>query len=207
MKVMKNINLLCAVIVMGALAQNAMASVLPTSSLDGGKWGGHKSYSDGDGLDVMVTFNVYDKSSGEFNWEGEADIPSTDQYLYVYKMYCLTGSSDVTSFGVLNSDGDSIASLINSTCSQDDGSDGISPDPSVSATQGMWLWSSTSMTAGEHSWYLIYSSAYAPTTGDFTVNSEESSPPVPSPEPCTLALFGAASALFAAKRSRKRRAV
>jgi len=195
---------------MGLLAQNAMA--LPDSSLDDGKWGGYKTYSNDDGLDVTVVFNVYDKDSGEFTWGGGVDIPSTDQYIYVYEVYNTSDTLSISSFSVLNSDGSSVLeSLINSTCSQEDSSgDGISPDPSVSETQGVWVWSAGVglLVAGDHSWYLIYSSAYAPTTGDFAVvAADESDISVPEvPEPATLALFGIASALYAAKRRKKRQA-
>ncbi len=207
MKVMKNIvAVLSVVIVVGVLVQNA--SALPSSSFDGGKWGGYNTYSDGAGLNVKVVFNVYTASSHDFTWEGQVDIPSTDKYIYVYQVFNYSSSSkNIESFNVLNSDESSISpSAIHQTCSQIDNTGaGISPDPAVSATQGMWVWSD-GVVAGEYSWYLIFSSNYAPTNGDFTV-SDESPAPVPTPEPCTMALFGIASALYAAKRGRKRQAV
>jgi len=65
----------------------------------------------------------------------------------------------------------------------------------------MWVWDG--IVADKYSWYLIFSSNYAPTSGNFTV-TDESSAPVPIPEPGTMALFGIASALYAAKRDKKR---
>ncbi|MGB7581997.1 MAG: hypothetical protein WBL85_06065 [Sedimentisphaerales bacterium] len=211
MKVMKNIvAVLSVIMVITVLAQNALA--LPSSSLDGGKWGGYNTYSDGAGLNVEVVFNVYTASSGEFTWGGGVPMPSTDPYIYVYQLFNESSSTEsVESFSVLNSDKSAVASsLMHQTCSQSDGSGGISPDPSVSVTPGVWVWSSGVgyLLANDHSWYLVYSSNYAPTTGDFAVNAASTTPPpVPTPEPCTMALFGIASALYAAKRGRKRQAV
>lgn len=211
MKVMKNIAaVLSVVIIMAVLVQNA--SALPSSSFDGGKWGGYNTYSDGAGLNVTLVFNVYTASSGEFTWGGGVPMPSTDPYIYVYQIFNSSSSESVESFNVLNSDKSAVASsLMHQTCSQSDGSGGISPDPSVSVTPGTWVWSSGVggyVLAGDHSWYLIYSSNYAPTTGDFAVNAASTTPPpVPTPEPCTMALFGVASALYAARRGRKRQAM
>ena len=91
---------------------------------------------------------------------------------------------------------------------------GVMSDPNPSALQGEWEWMPGVgfITAGEYSAYLIFGSAYAPTAGSFTVKApEESDPGVPNgasevPEPGILALFGIASAMFAAKRGKKRQA-
>ncbi len=211
MKVMKNIvAVLSIIMVMAVLAQNALA--LPSSSLDNGKWGGYDTYSDGAGLNVEVVFNVYTASSGEFTWGGQVAMPSTDKYIYVYQVFNSSSSSEnIESFKVLNSDkSDVSSSVMHQTCSQSDGSGGISPDPSVSVTPGVWVWSDNVgyLLANDHSWYLVYSSDYAPIRGDFAVNTASTTPPpVPTPEPATMALVGVASALYAAKRGRKRQAV
>lgn len=201
---MKNIvAVLSIILVIVVLAQNALA--LPSSSLDGGKWGGYDTYSDGAGLNVEVVFNVYDKDSGEFTWGGQADMPGTDKYIYVYQLFNESSSTkNIESFSLLNGNkSDVSSSLMHQTCSQIDSTgSGISPDPSVSGIPGAWIWSD-GVVAGKYSWYLIFSSNYAPTSGNFTV-TDESSAPVPIPEPGTMALFGIASALYAAKRDKKR---
>lgn len=208
MKMMKSIVVVLSIImVMAVLAQNALA--LPSSSLDGGKWGGYDTYSDGAGLSVEVVFNVYTASSGEFTWEGQVAMPSTDKYIYVYQVFNSGSSSEnIDSFKVLNSDkSDVSSSVMHQTCSQIDSTGtGISPDPAVSAIQGVWVWDG--IVAGKYSWYLIFSSDYAPTKGDFAINTASTTPPpAPTPEPATIALVGVASALYAAKRGRKRQAV
>lgn len=209
MKVMKSVFVVLSIImVMAVLAQNA--SALPSSSLNGGKWGGYSTYSDGAGLNVEVVFNVYAASSGEFTWGGQVSMPTTDKYIYVYQVFNSNSSSStksIESFSVLNSDKSDIApSAMHQTCSQIDSTGaGISPDPAISAIQGLWVWSD-GIVAGKYSWYLIFSSNYAPTKGAFALNDENNAP-VPTPEPATITLVGVASALYAAKRRRKRQAV
>jgi hypothetical protein len=215
MKVMKNTNLiLCAVIVMGLLAQNAMA--LPYSTYgDNNKWNGYKTYNK-DGVDMTLIFNVYDTVANptEFLWMGGTAKPGDDRYVYAYQIINNIGSKDISLFNLLDKAKDPVAQqFMHSTCSQWDGSElSVAPDPQVSTEQGIWQWSPEGgfLTAGKNSWYLIFSSNNEPVKGSFKVEaaSDEGSPPVtnPIPEPCTLVLFGAASALFAAKRGRKRQA-
>jgi hypothetical protein len=212
-EVMKNTNLiLCAVIVMGSLAQNAMA--LPYSTYgDNNKWQGYKNYNKG-GVDMTLIFNVYDTVAypAEFSWMGGAAKPSDDRYVYAYQIINYSDSQDISLFNLLDKSKDPIAQqFIHSTCSQWDGSAlSVAPDPQVSTEQGIWQWSPKGgfLTPGKNSWYLIFSSNSEPVKGSFMVEavSDQGSPPVttPIPEPCTLVLFGAASALFAAKRGRKR---
>jgi hypothetical protein len=215
MKVMKNTNLiLCTVIVIGALAQNAMA--LPKSTYGGDNgWQGYKNYNK-DGVKMTLLFDVYDTVAypTEFLWMGGTAKPSGDRYVYAYQIINNSGSKDISLFNLLDKSKDPVAQqFIHSTSSQWDGSElSVAPDPKVSTEQGIWQWSSEGgfLTAGKNSWYLIFSSNSEPVKGNFMVEaaSDSSSVPVtsPIPEPCTLVLFGAASALFAAKRGRKRQA-
>ena len=215
MKVMKNTNLiLCAVIVMGSLAQNAMALPYSTYGDDNG-WQGYKNYNKG-GVDMTLVFSVYDTVANptEFTWNGGAAKPSDDRYVYAYQIINNSDSQDISLFNLLDKSKNPVAQqFMHSTCSQWDGSMlSVAPDPLVSTEQGIWQWSSERgfLTAGKNSWYLIFSSNSEPVKGSFMVEaaSDEGSPLVtaPIPEPCTLVLFGAALALFAAKRGRKRQA-
>jgi len=216
MKVMKNTNLvLCVVIIMGALAQNAMALPYSTYGDDNG-WQGYKNYNKG-GVDMTLIFNVYDTVANptEFLWMGGTAKPGDDRYVYAYQIINYSDSKDISLFNLLDKSKDPVAQrFIHSTCSQWDGSElSVAPDPKISAEQGIWQWSPEGglLTAGKNSWYLIFSSNSEPVKGSFMVEaaSDESSPPVtaPIPEPCTMALFGITSMLFAAKRDRKRQAV
>ncbi|MGA2070634.1 MAG: PEP-CTERM sorting domain-containing protein [Sedimentisphaerales bacterium] len=211
MKLMKNGSLLCVLIVLGSLAQNAMALSYSSYGYEN-KWQGYKNYNK-DGIDMTLYFNVYDTvaNPAEFTWNGATAKPGTDRYIYAYQIINKSGSEDIGLFSLLNKSGNPLAQqLMHSTTTQWDGSVlSVAPDPKVSGEQGIWQWSADGgfLTAGKNSWYLIFSSNNAPVKGSFKVETaSETEPPTPDvPEPCTLALFGAASALFAAKRSRKRR--
>jgi hypothetical protein len=209
MKVMKNsLMVLCVVIIVAVSTPNAGA--LPYSSYvdpSGKSWVGHKTDTV-NGFDVKVEWSVYDITSHpeEFSWAGVS--LAGDNYAYVYKVTNL-GGDDIGSFCMLDNAGDTEltdwSSRINGT--QAAGT-GITPDtPSVK--QGEWVWSSGDFSAaGAVSSYLIFGSVYAPKIGAYLVEAPSGEPPTPDvPEPCTLALFGIASTLFAAKRGRKRQAV
>ena len=212
MKVMKNIDLLCVLIVVGALVQNAMALPYSTYGVDNG-WQGYKNYNNG-GINMTLMFNVYDTVANptEFTWLGATAKPSDDRYIYAYQIINKSNSEDISLFNLMETSNSPISQqFMHSTCSQWDGSEfSVAPDPKVSVEQGIWQWSSEVgyLTAGKNSWYLIFSSDNAPIKGTFRVEAaSQTEPPVPEvPEPGTLALFGVASALYAAKRGRKHQA-
>jgi hypothetical protein len=212
MKMMKNSNLiLCVTIIMSVLVQNAMA--LPFSTYGSDKnWQGYKNYSE-NGVKMTLLFNVYDTVANptEFTWSGGK--PTDDRYIYAYQIINDSASKDISLFSLLDKAKNPLSQeLMNSSSSQWDGASlSVAPSPKVCVDQGIWTWSAASdslLSAGKNSWYLILSSDNAPTKGSFKVEtSSGTEPPVPDvPEPATLALFGFASALFAAKRGRKRQA-
>jgi hypothetical protein len=212
MKVMKAIGFLSMLIMTAILVQEAAALPVSTYGSANG-WAGYKTYT-GDDFDVTVVFNVYDTVAypDEFTWEcDDAEMPDTDRYIYAYQVIASNDSKDVAAFRILDAAGASLSETsMHSTCAQaDDAGVGISPDPVVSAVQGIWEWTAAVgfVEAGESSWFLIFSSAYAPTAGTFAVKApEESDIPVPPevPEPGTIALLGVASSLFIARRTKKR---
>jgi hypothetical protein len=221
MKTMKNISLrLCVMFVMGMLTQNAMA--LPYSTYgNANNWQGYKKYNDTDtGVKMTLIFNVYDTVANptEFVWGGTNGIskPSDDRYIYAYQIINDSTSQDISLFSLLDKAKNPLSQqIMHSSCAQSDGySSSIAPSPKVSADQGIWTWSASTglLGAGKNSWYLIFSSNYAPTRGSFNVEAASESDPIvpgsenPIPEPCTLALFSIGSALFAARRGRKRQA-
>jgi hypothetical protein len=83
------------------------------------------------------------------------------------------------------------------------------PNPSDTSEQGIWRWEKTSdggngyITAGTYSAYMIFSSPFAPIKGSFKVEEPQNKPPVPSPEPGTIALLGVASSWLIANRRKK----
>jgi hypothetical protein len=213
MKVTKAIGVLSLLIIAAMLVQDAAA--LPASSYvdgNGKSWQGYKSYTQ-DGYDVVLEWAVYNIAANP--WAGSVDFSTGDQYVYAYQLFSnTTSTSNVGSFSVLDAGGNPIAqTLMHDTQAVANGQ-GVMSDPNPSALQGEWEWMPGVgfITAGEYSAYLIFGSAYAPTAGSFTVKApEESDPGVPNgasevPEPGILALFGIASAMFAAKRGKKRQA-
>lgn len=207
---MKAASLLIVIIIATMPAQNASAALpYSTYGVKNGWWG-YKDYKK-DGFDVRLIFNVYDTQDypGEFTWGGEAAMPDTDRYIYAYQVFNISDSQDIGVFSLLDKTNNLLAQqLMHSSCAQTDGtSSSVAPDPEVCLKQGIWEWSASGgfLSAGTNSWYLIFSSGSAPVKGSYKVEqaAPETEPPVP--EPATLALFGAASAMFAANRRIKRR--
>jgi hypothetical protein len=215
MKMMNSMKLSGVVIMLAVLAQNAMA--LPYSTYgDQNNWAGYKKYNE-DGVKMTLVFNVYDTVAHptEFIWNGGAAKPTGDRYIYAYQIINETGSLDISLFNLLDKAKNPLSQqLMHSSCAQYDGSPlSVAPSPNVCAEQGVWQWSAATnglLAAGKNSWFLIFSSGNAPTKGSFKVEADAGTDPVVPgedvPEPCTLALFGIASALYAAKRGRKRQA-
>ncbi|MGA2323703.1 MAG: PEP-CTERM sorting domain-containing protein [Sedimentisphaerales bacterium] len=210
MKVTKTIGVLSVLIIAAMLVQDAVA--LPSGSYvdgNGKSWQGYKTYTQ-DGYNVVLEWAVYNIAANP--WAGSVDFSAGDQYIYAYQLFSnTTSTNDVGSFGVLDIGGNPISqTLMHETQAVANGQ-GITPDPNPSALQGEWKWTPVVgfITAGEYSAYLIFSSVYAPTTGSFEIKApEEGDAGVPGevPEPGILALFGIASAMFAAKRGEKRQA-
>lgn len=215
MKAMKAIGYLSVLIVAAVLVQDAAA--FPTSTY--GKatgWENQTEYKK-NGLDIGIAWTVFDTQlyPTEFTWAGAVAKPATDRYVYVYQIWNLTGSKDVTSFGLLKQGGDEITqSIMHSTTAQMDTTGmGLMPDPDPSEKQGVWAWSTTGagiFSAEKYSAYLILSSDRAPTKGTYAVNppSEPSGElPVPTnPEPTTLALISVAAG-FIFPRAKRRVAI
>jgi hypothetical protein len=211
MNVMKSISILSILIMAAVIAQDAMA--LPYSSYvdpNGKSWTGRKTETR-DNFTVKLEWTVYDivAKPAEFAWAG-LEFPD-DRYVYVYRVTNLSGG-DIGSFCILDNphDTDMInwSSRIDGTQAVQAGGGGIMPD-NPSLEQGKWVWSSGGVdTVGAISAYLVFGSQYAPKVGDYKVEVPSGDVPNPGevPEPCTLALIGIASAMFAAKRGKKRQA-
>jgi hypothetical protein len=202
-------------------ANNAMATLpVSTYGTDNG-WYGTAVYKE-QGYNVVVQYAVYDNwaQPKEFDWQGDIDMRPSDQYIYAYQIFNMgtgaTTEKDVAAFNLLDSHKNPIAQeFMHSTTSQTDGAGagGIAPDPLTSPgnAQGSWTWSAANgyVKAGQHSWFLVYSSDKAPVKGTFTVSApvDNSDIPLPDdtvPEPTSLALFGLASGIFAAVRKNRK---
>ena len=71
----------------------------------------------------------------------------------------------------------------------------------------VWEFAGGLIYKGEHSWFLVYGSDYAPVVGDYEIQGVESEPPpIPEvPEPVTVALLGFGAALAASVRRVRRK--
>jgi hypothetical protein len=205
MVMMKRFCIIGVLIVAAMLVQDAMALPSGTYVDDNEKnWSGYKSYNS-DGFDVVLEWAVYEISSVN-PWAQQVDFPDGDNFIYAYQIFNYPDTTkDVGFFSVLDIGGNAVAqTLMHATRSVADGA-GIMSDPNPSTTQGEWKWTPGVgfVSAQNKSAFLIFSSVYGPTKGSFVIRGpEEEEPPVP--EPGTLALFGVASGLFLAKRTRKR---
>ena len=120
-------------------------------------------------------------------------------------------TEDLLSFQLLTADKKTIpeSAYKGDTGCHDDGSSGVASTPKVSTLQGAWTFTPGNLEPGVHSWFLVFSSDFAPIKGDFKVEPPTGGDtPIPPdvPEPGTVALLGGASVFLAVGRNRKHRA-
>jgi len=184
-------------------------AALPTSSfMDGSAFYGDDPDYEGF-LKGRVDYAVYDTDSLSLADEQDfADaLGLSGRYIYAYQIwndYAGFSEADVGSFKVMREDGSGLAaSILNDTGAHDDGEGGIAPD--IIESQGLWTWSGAMgyLPAGEHSYFLIFSSNAAPVSGTFEVTA--GGVPVSGdepnlPEPATVALVGLGSMIVFVRR-------
>ena len=165
-----------------------------------------------EGIAGWIDFAVYDTHAVGTDIELQANkideslFPDQDQYIYAYQIFQYSNVAlDVTEFSVLDSGRNLLdESLINNTSAQDDEAGGISP--TISDIQGVWTWSldgSGYISAGEHSWLLVFSSDQNLTKGTYDIKG--SGIPAPVPEPTTIALLALGSLIFTSRHRRRSR--
>jgi hypothetical protein len=184
---------------------------LPDSSYEDGAWQGNRIYEE-DGFSVLVEFSVYDTDNLQFAEETALaeQLGLAGQYIYAYQIFNHVDDiyEEVAYFGILDSEGEQIseAAIMGDTTCHDDGSGGVAPTPEDSETQGTWVWTFDGgyVSAGEHSWFLVYSSDYAPVVGDFEIRAheEEGDLPAPVPEPAMIVLLGVGGMIVVSTKRR-----
>lgn len=218
MKVMKVISFLSVLAIATVLAPDTAVALtyLPESTFAElqNNWQGQREYSEDteDGLlKILVEFTVYDTENlfktGEQQLADALEL--SGRYIYAYQIWNHPSESteEVSSFQLLYAETnlkipDSAFEPFNDTSSFDDGYSGIASTPEVSTNQGAWTFALGDLTPGVHSWFLVFSSDFAPVKGNFEVTPKEADFPVP--EPGTIALLGVASSFILANRRKKR---
>ncbi len=200
---------LVSVLVLLTLLALPVLAALPESSFIQGSafYGDDPDYTGH--LKGRVEYAVYDTEN--LSLTGEMDIDTVlnlaGRYIYAYQIWndYSVSEASVGSFQVMNEDGSSVAaSILNDTGAHDDGEGGIAP--SGFDLQGMWTWDGSTgyLPAGDHSFFLVFSSDAAPITGNFEVKEGGVVVPgedVHTPEPATVALVGfGAMVVFSRRR-------
>lgn len=204
---MKRIGMLCLVLLAaGPFAQNAGATLAPM--LDSSYYGGSVYYDEG-GLQGRIDFAVYDTTHalyGDEYQQNGLEQPGDGQYIYAYQIFNDYAASEdaVTYFALLGADGAAID--LASIGAQQDPQLGIAPGAAYFDAGGsrvVWEFNGTDgyVMTGEHSWFLVFSSAHGPTQGDFEIGAPGQLV-VPAPEPCTILLLGLGAAAAIRKRTR-----
>jgi len=182
--------------------------ILPESSYYQGRSYFATNTADGP-LAGRVDFAVYDTTTypGEFVGEGGLTNPGQGRYVYAYQVFSDAALSQAALeyFAILGIGEQAIAQA-GDIGSQDDSSGGIQPateyfNPSFS--RAVWEFQNVSITAGEHSYFLVLSSNHDYTAGSFRVIKQaDDELPTPAPEPTTIALLGLGGAFAFAGRKK-----
>ena len=186
------------------LMTNTAGATLSSSYHDGST-----IYSTEDGLLGQIDFAVYDlddaTSSSEYAATG-LETPGEGQYVYAYQIFnsFFSQGVGVAHFSIQDAEGNPIhESLMNGTTAYDDDAGGIAPDPIPSETEGAWKWTLDGgyIAAGEHSWFLVFSSENDWEAGGYEISGAPADPlSVPTPEPGTVMLLGAGGVWILARR-------
>jgi len=218
MRVIRKIGLLSVLAVITLLVQSASALTLPISSYADGYWQGRRYYDDvemgGGHLRGHIDFAVYDTVdyAGEFisvDTEDEFE----GRYIYAYQIFNDYPASEeaVAFFAVFNLEEKPMDVHEDSINSVED-----TPDSGVAATwkhfadsevfadsnvKAVWEFGLGVLVAGEHSWFLVFSSDRSPVPGDYEISNVRGHVPA-VPEPSMIALLGIGSAMLFARRRR-----
>ena len=226
MRALRKIVVLSLLLAAMLFVQNASAVVLTTYNLPASSyaasvdnWQGYSLYNQG-GFNLHIDFAVYDTEMLDDGDEYDLvtalveDKGLTGRYIYVYQVLQPTNGSDAEDVGYFDllrdgetfngTDVDSIADDFGFI--SDDWEVGEEPAENINIPVG-WRWdASNPLSAGEHSWFLAYSSNFAPVIGSYEIKPPDSrgvpvdgdSPDVP--EPITLVLLGSGGAMIFANR-------
>jgi hypothetical protein len=186
-----------------------LTDILPESSHYEGKTY-YNILADDGFLRGRIDFAVYDTETypNEFIGTDGFINPGTGQFIYAYQIFNDYSVSDVAVayFAVFGIDGVPFDIEEDSIGSQDDGEGGVEPTDEYfdeDESRVVWEFDDGFIYAGDHSWFLVFSSDSDWVVGDYEIRGpEEDDFPVPVPEPAMVALLGLGSVvLFTRRRS------
>jgi hypothetical protein len=201
-KVTGLISMLIGAVLLVSNSAATLVDILPESShYDGSVFYDQPS---GDGfLRGRIDFAVYDTElyPDEFVGDDGFEAPGEGRYIYAYQVFNDYEASDeaVGWFAVLGIN----ESVVEGISAQDDLNGGVEPGEShVSAPKAIWEFNNVLVYAGDHSFFLVFSSEQDWVAGDYEIKGPTNDEmPVPSlPEPGTVFLLGAGFALAFARR-------
>jgi len=188
-------------------ASATLAPMLTSSYHDGfvfyGFEVGYEGYLKG-----RIDFAVYDTEHPEYGDEyldAGLTVPGEGRYIYAYQIfndYAFYSEEAVAYFAVLGID----ETTINGLGSQEDPEAGIEPgEQYVDGAESRAVWEFNGddgyIIAGEHSWFLVFSSDQDWVKGDYEIRGPDQVP-VPVPEPAVIVLLGLGSVSIFRRRRR-----
>jgi len=211
MKIFKLFTVLLIAMLVSQQASGAITEFLPGSS----HYEGH-SYFNSSTLSGRIDFAVYDTDGAngdEFSNAGFGTAEGQGRYIYAYQVILESESTDIIDhFEILGIGEEALQEPLNDNISftDDQTGEGISPEMcyiGFSETYGqLGIWEfNDDIEGGQHSWFLLLRSDQDWKPGAYTFNeAQDIQPPVPNPEPATLALFALGGGL-AWLKERKRK--
>jgi hypothetical protein len=225
MRVIRKIGFFSLLVVATLFIQNASAALtyLPNSSYAVDTWEGFRYYNEdlggGNYLRGRIDFTVYDTDN--LLWAGEMDLAEeldlSGRYIYAYQILNNLYASDeaVEYFAVFSDSGNPMDVFEDSIGSYEDPGSGLEPADAhftSSNLEGVWEFKDqgdfSCIYKGDHSWFLVFSSDYAPVVGDYEIRGIQEEGDIPTPEiaePGTLTLLGLSSAAMLIKRRKSAR--
>jgi hypothetical protein len=206
MRVIRRFRLLSFLFFAVLFVQNASAGpveFLPESSHYQGR-AYYTTYTDAGFLRGRIDFAVYDTSGGnEFGFEA----PGDGQFIYAYQIFCDTASTAALEYFAILEIGENSIDDGDGIGTQNDGRGGLDAynaffNPYPEPQQAVWEFDEGLLIAGEHSYFLVFTSDHDWKEGGYELIPTGGTLPSTSPEPGMLTLLGLGSALAFIRRRR-----
>jgi len=209
MSVIRKSGLLSLLFVAALFVQSASAGpvdFLPYSSHYQGRTY-YTDFTDDGFLTGRIDFAVYDTLGPHGNEWADADFtaPGAGQYIYAYQILCDTASTAALEYFAVLEIGENSIDDDDGIGTRDDGYGGLDAynaffNPYPQPQQAVWEFDEDLLIAGEHSYFLVFTSDHDWTEGSYALTPTGVLPPTTAPEPGTLTLLGLSGALAFIRR-------